>query len=145
MNCPDMERLIDFGLGQTVPSELSAHIQSCESCQADLRTIGALAGSSAEDREMSEEMISQIVASLPEPDTPSRLDWARGIQLCLTWGLGFVTAVVSVFGDGINRAGQSPNGPSFGRGVRWRLRTGQSSRGAGKGAGYRRALPPEPV
>ena len=100
MNCPDMERLIDFGLGQTVPSELSAHIQSCESCQADLRTIGALAGSSAEDREMSEEMISQIVASLPEPDTPSRLDWARGIQLCLTWGLGFVTAVVSVLGTG---------------------------------------------
>jgi len=100
MNCPDMERLIEIGLGQAVAPELNAHIQACGSCQADLRTIGALAGSSAEEREMSEDLISQIIAGLPEPDTPSRLDWARGIQLCLTWGLGFVTAVVSVVGTG---------------------------------------------
>jgi len=96
MNCPEMDRLIDFGMGQSEDSELGDHLQACEDCQADLRTIRALAGVGAPGRDLSEEMISQIIEDLPEPDAPEKSLWAKGLQFCLTWGLGFLTALVSV-------------------------------------------------
>ena len=96
MNCPDMEHLIDFGQGESDDLEIAAHVQSCQDCQADLRTIKILAGVGGAEREISEEMISRIISGLPKAEVRKGLDWAKGIQLCLTGGLGFLTALVTI-------------------------------------------------
>lgn len=95
MTCPEVERLVEVALGQSADPELEAHVQRCEDCRADLLTIEALAGVGGPDREISEGLVSRIVAGLPKPEPRVRRTWGGGGQLLLTWGLGFLTALVS--------------------------------------------------
>ena len=96
MTCPDMDHLIAFGLGEVDDSELETHLKTCPDCEADLRTIHLLAGVGGAEREMSEEMISRIISGLPKAEVRKGLDWTKGIQLCLTGGLGSLTALVTI-------------------------------------------------
>ena len=95
MTCPEVERLIDIALGQSADPELAVHVQRCEECQVDLLTIKALAGVGGPEREIPEELISRIVSGLPQPEPEVKRTWGGGGQLLLTWGLGFLTALVS--------------------------------------------------
>lgn len=106
MTCPDMDRLIEFGLGTTDHAGLQAHVESCVDCQADLRTIRLLAGIEGPERDISEEMISRIVSGLPEADAPVRVEWTRIIQHLVTWALGSLTAIASLLVTGTIGAGR---------------------------------------
>ena len=100
MTCPEMERLIESELGQLDSSSLEAHVQTCEACRVDLLTIRALAGVGGPERELSEALIAQIISGLPEPEASQERGWGTSLHLCLTWGLGFLTALVSVVATG---------------------------------------------
>ena len=100
MNCPAMDHLIDFGLGEKEDPELEAHLNFCPTCRADLGTIRALAGAGEARREVSEEMISRIIAGLPEVPTPQESSWSTRFQPAVTFGLGFLTAFMSFLATG---------------------------------------------
>lgn len=100
MNCPDIDRLIDLGLGDSEDSALQAHLQACPDCRADLLTIRALAGVGADEREISEELLSRIISSLPQPESEAKLKWSRRRQVTLSWGLGSLTGLAATVATG---------------------------------------------
>ena len=94
MNCPETERLIAYGLGESDDPELDAHVRTCETCRADLQVLLVLAR--AKEEEIPEELVARIVANLPEPESSSLTGWGQGIQQLLTLLLGFLTAMFSL-------------------------------------------------
>ena len=100
MTCPDLEQLIAYVLHETDDQGIADHVVACEACQADLLTIRTLAGTDPAGREISEALITRIIAGLPEPDAPPKRDWGKGFQLLLTWILGLLTALVSLVATG---------------------------------------------
>ena len=100
MTCPEMDRLIELGLDLSRDPEREAHIQACSDCQEDLGTIRALAGTGAESREVSEQLIARILSELPAPEEEPRKTWGMRLQPALTWGLGFLTALLSTIATG---------------------------------------------
>jgi hypothetical protein len=95
VNCPDIDRLIDLGLGDSEDSELQAHLRDCPGCRADLLTIRALAGVGADEKEISEELLSSIISSLPQPVSETKLKWSRGLQMTISWSLGSLTGLAA--------------------------------------------------
>jgi len=67
MACPDIDRIVAYGLGECDVPDLEAHAETCRECLADLCTINALIGGPEED--VSEEFVSRIVPSLPDPES----------------------------------------------------------------------------
>ncbi len=106
MNCPDIEQLISFGLGESGDQEMATHVQDCEACQEYLQTIRLLAGVEREEWALTEDMIAEIVSSLPDPEARKTNRGILGLHLCVTAGLGFLTTLVSTVVTGaIGRAG----------------------------------------
>ncbi|NNM05015.1 MAG: hypothetical protein HKO65_07910 [Gemmatimonadetes bacterium] len=100
MTCPNTEQLTAYALHEPDDPAIAAHLDSCEACQADLHTIRTLLGPDPSEREISEALLTKIIAGLPEPDAPPKRDWGMGFQLLLTWVLGLLTALVSLVASG---------------------------------------------
>ena len=101
MSCPDIEQLIALGLRESEDQEFAAHVQDCETCQADLQTIKLLAGVERKEWVLSEEMITEIVSNLPDPEAPKMTRGILGLHLCVTAGLGFLTAIFATVATGM--------------------------------------------
>lgn len=95
MECPELDRLINFVQGRPEPG-LKAHLKTCESCQADLRALIILPLVWEPGVEVTEELINGVMEQLPTRN-PAPVDTG------VTWGqkaatglLGFLTGGVSV-------------------------------------------------
>lgn len=99
MTCPEVERLTVFGLGEADDPDLEAHVQSCADCQAGLFIVSVLGGDGTKEV-ISEELISRIIAGLPEPEAAQGPDWGKGFHLLMAGMLGFLTALASLIVTG---------------------------------------------
>jgi len=100
MSCPDIDRLIDFQVGQGPDPELEAHLESCPSCRADLRFIQRIPAALRSEIEVSERLIQRVLAGLPEPDRSPETQRLPFAQTLVTGLLGSLTAMAAVVAAG---------------------------------------------
>lgn len=108
MNCPDVERLIDFAMRKQEDPALEEHLKSCGDCRADFLTVQTLAGVGHEDRALSEEMIDKIVAGLPDRHERMEISYRASVQGALAWVLGSSTAALSAIASGAFGVASAP-------------------------------------
>ena len=68
MDCPDIDRLIDFQAGIGQDPELEAHVDTCPDCRTDLRILRGISGAFRQEFEIPERLIQRVLADLPEAE-----------------------------------------------------------------------------
>jgi len=96
VSCPDIDRLIDFRVGQRPDPELEAHLEGCPSCRADLRIIQRIPASLRSEIEVPERLIQRVLSELPEPDRSPESRQLPVAQVLITGLLGSLTAMTAV-------------------------------------------------
>ncbi len=65
MNCPDINRLIDFQADDRPDAELEAHLAECASCQADLQLLREISAALRPEIEVPERLDQRVMAGFP--------------------------------------------------------------------------------
>jgi hypothetical protein len=99
-HCPSTDELIGYAGSRDEDREVEEHLRGCDECAAELSILVTLAGDGSGEREVSEAMISRIVAGLPGPGTARQPGPVTRLQLLLSWGLGFLTGLSSAAAGG---------------------------------------------
>ncbi len=66
MNCPDINRLIDFQADDRPDAELEAHLLGCASCQADLQLLREIPAALRPEIEVPERLDQRVMAGFPQ-------------------------------------------------------------------------------
>jgi hypothetical protein len=99
-HCPSTDELIEHVRNRGADRDVEAHLRGCDDCATELSILTTLAGDGSGEREVSEAMVSRIVAGLPRAEMARQPGPVTGLQLLLSWGLGFLTGLSSAVGAG---------------------------------------------
>ncbi len=94
-SCPSTEELIEYVGRRGEGRQMEEHLRGCEECAAELSILSILTGVGSKEREISEAMISRILADLPAPEAVRQPSPVTRLQILIGWGLGFLTGLLS--------------------------------------------------
>ena len=106
MNCPDIDRLIDFLAKGGPEAELEAHLQACPSCRADLQLLREIPAAVLPEMEVPDILVQRVLDEtaplrvLPEGHRVPAAQVAAGILLGVLTTFGTLVATGSGGGGG---------------------------------------------
>jgi hypothetical protein len=92
MKCPDLDRLIDFDLGNP-DAELEDHLKNCKDCQEDMGLLYLLPTAAGIPEEVPDRLVRSVLETLrgaTEEGSPSHASLGQKV---VTGAIGFLTAV----------------------------------------------------
>ena len=96
MDCPGIDRLIDFHADPGPNPEFEAHLEGCANCRAELRIIHRIPEAYRHQIEVPERLIQRVLAELPRADRSPETHQAVSSQTLITGLLGSLTATAAV-------------------------------------------------
>lgn len=106
MACPDIDRLIDHVHDGNDDLELTAHVERCRSCQADLEILNAVRTAFEAEIEVPEELIERTLAAIPLPGESGTANRSLSLKHVLVAGvLGTSTAGFALVASGLLETG----------------------------------------
>ena len=96
MNCPDVDRLMEYHAGRDRSEALEEHLRTCSECRELLFTIQAVSRAYEQSFEVPEHLIQRVLSGLPQPDSSRSAGWQFRADLGVTGALGALTVLGSL-------------------------------------------------
>jgi len=100
MNCPDVDRLMEYHAGRDRSEALEEHLRTCSECRELLFTIQAVSEAYEQSFEVPEHLIQRVLSGLPQPEASRSGGWRCRAHLGITGALGALTVLGSLILSG---------------------------------------------